>query len=140
MNIHQSPSNQFKRIIKTDRSDAAALIEDAHHYLSALHDSGLASSVDSNTFHLVFDEVLSNAIQHGNRNNPDKRIAVKITPLPDNLIITVKDEGAGFSPFSISDPRNTENINKNSGRGLFILQNIAEVSWNAQGNCVTIRL
>jgi serine/threonine-protein kinase RsbW len=140
MNTNLTPTNQFRRIISTSTNDAVRLIDDARLYLSGLHDSGLASEVDFNTFQLVIDEVISNAIVHGNQNNPEKKIALKIIPLPNNLIITVKDEGPGFSPNHLQDPRGHQNLCKPGGRGLFILRNLAQVSWNDLGNCITVRL
>ncbi len=67
-------------------------------------------------------EALANAIKHGNRGNPDKRVYLSIGGEGDELKIEVGDEGDGFEPDAIPDPLAPENQLKTSGRGIFYMK------------------
>ena len=67
-------------------------------------------------------EALANAIKHGNRGNPDKRVYLSIGGEGDELKIVVGDEGDGFEPDAIADPLAPENQLKTSGRGIFYMK------------------
>jgi serine/threonine-protein kinase RsbW len=67
-------------------------------------------------------ESMVNAVVHGNRYNTRKKVHVSITKAPDRLTITIADEGEGFDPDSIPDPLATENLLRQSGRGLLLMR------------------
>lgn len=71
-------------------------------------------------------EAVINAIQHGNKNNPKKKVFLKIRGESDKLTVEVLDEGEGFDLSSIQDPRTPENILKERGRGIFIIHSFAD--------------
>ncbi|MGQ9819139.1 MAG: ATP-binding protein [Candidatus Kapaibacteriales bacterium] len=71
-------------------------------------------------------EAVLNAIQHGNKGDPNKRVFLNISADKHNLSVEVADEGEGFNPLTIQDPRTPENITKEHGRGLFIIQSFAD--------------
>jgi serine/threonine-protein kinase RsbW len=49
------------------------------------------------------------------------------------------DEGEGFDPKKIPDPTLPENLIKDCGRGLFIVQNyVDKVDFNEKGNRITV--
>ena len=51
----------------------------------------------------------------------------------------VRDEGAGFDPGTLPDPRDPENLLKVSGRGVLIMRTFMDhVSFNSTGNEVTL--
>ena len=65
---------------------------------------------------------VANAVKHGNRLDPEKRVLVKLDGAGDDLTIVVGDEGSGFDPERISDPLAPENQMKTSGRGIFYIR------------------
>ncbi len=67
-------------------------------------------------------EAVINAINHGNKNNPKKNVIVTFENAGDRIIMKVKDEGAGFNPDGIADPREPDLLNKPSGRGIFFMK------------------
>jgi serine/threonine-protein kinase RsbW len=71
-------------------------------------------------------EAVNNAIQHGNRYNPDKKVTVSYEIEGDNLIFTVSDEGPGFDFYNLPDPTAPENIEKPTGRGIFLMKHLAD--------------
>ena len=71
---------------------------------------------------MALREALANAIKHGNRQDPEKRVLVTFGGDDGTLAIEVGDEGAGFSPEEIADPLAAENQMKTSGRGIFYMR------------------
>ncbi len=71
---------------------------------------------------MAMREAVANAVKHGNRLDPDKRVLVKLESAGDDLTIVVGDEGGGFDPERISDPLAPENQLKTSGRGIFYIR------------------
>lgn len=88
---------------------------------------------------LTVTEAATNAILHGNQSDESKQVKISAKADHKYLYISVEDEGAGFDPDSIPDPRNDENLLKSGGRGVFLIREYAEdVSYNDKGNKVTI--
>jgi len=73
-------------------------------------------------FHIAVSEALINAIVHGNKENPDKRVLVDIYESEDALEVVVKDEGKGFNLNILPDPTESENLHKEHGRGVYIMK------------------
>ncbi len=84
-------------------------------------------------------ELTNNALEHGNRCDPQKQIEIAYTATETQVKLTVKDEGDGFSPELLRDPRIKGNWKRERGRGVFIVQSyMDEVYFNQKGNTVTI--
>lgn len=71
-------------------------------------------------------EAVINAIQHGNREEPDKRVQVAMDLEGSDLVVRVEDEGPGFDPDSLPDPTAPENLLRPSGRGIFLMRQFAD--------------
>lgn len=68
-------------------------------------------------------EALANAIKHGNKLNPDKRVFVEVRLEPHQVLeVVVEDEGDGFNPEAVADPTEPSNILRSSGRGVFYMR------------------
>ncbi len=76
---------------------------------------------------LSLSEAINNAIVHGNKFNPNKNVTVYYKISSKKLEIAVKDEGAGFDYKLIDDPTETINREKLTGRGVFIILNLADI-------------
>ncbi len=113
---------------------------------------------------LALKESLINAIDHGNleldsslRDHHDNRYAdlgderknqapyaqrkVRLISeiSPNKVTYTICDEGPGFDPASIPDPRDPENLLRSHGRGMILILNFMdEVFHNDQGNQITM--
>ncbi len=84
-------------------------------------------------------ELLANAILHGNKRDFTKKILVGNVVTTDEAIIAIMDEGEGFEPDCVPDPTLPENLEKDSGRGLFLVRHFVDkIDYNASGNRVTI--
>jgi serine/threonine-protein kinase RsbW len=75
-------------------------------------------------------ESVINAIKHGNREDPSKHVIVEfmLTPRtkPEEFVVRVLDEGAGFDPEDVADPLDPANMLKSSGRGIFFMKNFMD--------------
>lgn len=75
-------------------------------------------------------ESVINAIKHGNRHDPAKQVTVEFTMTPsaspEQLLVSVRDEGEGFDPESLPDPLAPENMLKSSGRGIFFVRSFMD--------------
>ena len=71
---------------------------------------------------LAVIEAGTNAIKHGNKENPTKKATLKFTLAEDRLEIVIEDEGDGFTRQEVADPLDPENLLKSSGRGLFLME------------------
>ncbi len=67
-------------------------------------------------------EALANAVRHGNRSKPERRVFVDYSVDPSMVTIQVEDEGEGFDPATIPDPTDPENLLRPNGRGIFYMQ------------------
>ena len=67
-------------------------------------------------------ECMVNAVVHGNRYNNRKKVHLKISRTPGRLEILIGDEGDHFDLSKLPDPRNDENLLRQSGRGLLMMQ------------------
>ena len=69
-------------------------------------------------------EAVTNAVVHGNKNDLQKTITLIYKINPTELIFKIQDEGNGFNPDLIPDPTLPENLEKISGRGVFIIKHL----------------
>ena len=67
-------------------------------------------------------EAAVNAVLHGNSYDPEKSIIVTLEHASESLVITIRDEGDGFDPDKLPDPREEENLLRGTGRGIFLIR------------------
>lgn len=95
------------------------IVEEFVNYFSV--ELGVPESKIQNLL-LAVTEGVTNAIIHGNKNNPDKLVFIEAHKFENDLIITIKDQGKGFNPDVIPDPTEPENLLKDSGRGVYLMK------------------
>jgi serine/threonine-protein kinase RsbW len=98
----------------SDRTAAiAGLDEDATHWVS-----------------VAVRESVINAIKHGNKEDRQKHVTVefilKPRARPEEFVVRVLDEGAGFDPGEVANPLDPENVLKSSGRGIFFMKSFMD--------------
>ena len=87
--------------------------------------------------HLTLEEAFLNAVKHGNKQDPAKKVMVDFSVSNEKLEITIPDQGNGFKPDNVADPRFGENLFKPGGRGLLLMNSYMDVvKYNEQGNSV----
>jgi serine/threonine-protein kinase RsbW len=88
---------------------------------------------------LAVEEALVNAVKHGNCGDPSKEARLRFHVNPEFALVEVEDDGPGFDPAKVPDPLAPENLERPSGRGLFLIRKY--MTWmrhNERGNCVTM--
>lgn len=69
----------------------------------------------------------------------ERRVQVKARFSSESIQVQITDEGPGFDPGQVDDPRSPENLTKVSGRGLFLIRTFMDdVSHNGRGNEITL--
>jgi serine/threonine-protein kinase RsbW len=82
-------------------------------------------------------EAANNAITHGNKLNENKQVELVFSIDDGKILLTVKDEGAGFDHTSIPDPTSPENLENMSGRGVFLMSKLSdEIAFEDNGSFV----
>jgi serine/threonine-protein kinase RsbW len=67
-------------------------------------------------------EALANAVRHGNRLEPERKVHVEYRVDGCQVTIQIEDEGDGFDVSAVPDPTSPENLLRPSGRGIFYMQ------------------
>lgn len=71
---------------------------------------------------MAIRESMVNAVVHGNRYNARKKVHLSVSKAVDHLTVVIADEGEGFDLNSLPDPLAEENLLRQSGRGLLLIQ------------------
>lgn len=84
-------------------------------------------------------EAAINAIVHGNKLDPAKKVIINAEIENRRIIWTVTDEGEGFDYNNLADPTSPENLENLTGRGVFIMKHLADQCiFNTKGNEVEL--
>lgn len=84
-------------------------------------------------------EAVSNAIYHGNRLDPKKKIVLSYQHNDGNLSFTIVDQGPGFDYYNLPDPTAPENLEKECGRGIFLMKHLSDqVIFSENGRVVEL--
>lgn len=124
-----------EQVIKTDNF---TLVK-AEEFLNDFRAEYLIENNNFMNILIAFTEAVNNAINHGNKKNPEKKIRIIIEKKSNTLKIIVEDEGEGFRVKDIPDPTLPENLLKQSGRGVFLIKRLAdsmEIESNDNGTLV----
>lgn len=91
---------------------------------------------------IAVTEAFNNALVHGNKLNPEKDVTITIKATEKNIYVTVIDQGSGFDPEKLADPRAPENLLKENGRGVFIIKSLineVQIESLPMGTTITMR-
>lgn len=86
---------------------------------------GIKEEISGNIL-ISLTEAVNNAIIHGNKNDPEKTVTIQYQVTPEKIVFTVKDEGDGFNPDEVPDPTTADNVQKDGGRGIFIISKLSD--------------
>lgn len=117
-------------------SKPSAISLPCRQILSAMEEKGFGKD-DVFAVHLAVEEAFVNAVKHGNKMDPLKTVTVDYTVDGEKVEIAIEDQGVGFDPQSIPDPRVGENLYRPEGRGLLLMSAYMHVfEYNERGNGV----
>jgi serine/threonine-protein kinase RsbW len=93
------------------------------------------SSQDQFALRLGLEEAMCNAYHHGNKGDPCKTISARWCVNDHCIVVFIKDDGDGFVPQNVPDPRLVENLEKPCGRGVMLMRAyMTELRFNECGN------
>lgn len=78
---------------------------------------------------ITMTEAANNAILHGNKGDASKEVEIlwEVDERGKNLTFVIKDQGPGFDYNNLPDPTAPENLEKTSGRGVFLMMQLADL-------------
>jgi serine/threonine-protein kinase RsbW len=90
---------------------------------------------------MALREALANAVLHGCKADPAKKIECSVTgDRQHGITIVVRDPGAGFDPASIPSPTDDSNLHADHGRGILLINKLMdEVKHESNGTVIRMR-
>ena len=87
---------------------------------------GCAPDAEPN-LEIALREALANAVVHGSGANGQKTVRIRCYGMPDAaVVIAVRDQGDGFDPDGVPDPRADDRRFLHHGRGLFLMRELLD--------------
>lgn len=75
---------------------------------------------------IAVTEAVNNAILHGNNTDSNLNVDLYVSDKETDFCFSVTDKGEGFDHTSIADPTTSVNLEKENGRGIFLMRSLAE--------------
>jgi len=140
----KSPEKKRKTTSKMSQQMELDSCSESIHVVEKLIDA-ICSNYKVNEDHygnilVAITEAVNNAIYHGNKADPDKKIYIAFKSDPKKITFSVCDEGKGFDFNGLPDPTDPKNIEKPTGRGVFLMHRLADsVEFSEEGRCVSLQ-
>jgi len=88
---------------------------------------------------IAITEAVNNAVNHGNKEDSNKKVTISCKKTDKKMYFTVEDEGDGFDYENVPDPTDPENLHKLNGRGLFLMKNLVdEIYFHEEGKKIEL--
>ena len=71
-------------------------------------------------------EAVANAIKHGHRQDPAKKVEVDLLLEDSDLVVRIQDRGPGFDPAGLEDPLAPDNLLRPNGRGILYMKRLMD--------------
>jgi serine/threonine-protein kinase RsbW len=121
-------------------SDKKELIQ-VEQFLRNVFQRGNLPEKAFNKVLLCVSEAVINSIEHGNKNETEKKVIIEVSCVDHDIQIAVSDEGEGFNYNDVEDPTLIENIRKEKGRGIFIMKSLCNsLDFRNSGKSVEIKI
>lgn len=108
----------LKKSILSDLEEKEGLIEEI---LEAIWNAGFKKHSSEVGVRLCLDEGLTNAVLHGNENNPEKQVHIHLFANKTRWGIIISDQGKGFEIEDVPDQDSDESRYLEGGRGVFLM-------------------
>ena len=126
----------FSRMVVNSTFTAAK--EPLHVILSAIREKGFSEDAIF-AIRLGMEEAMTNAIKHGNKSDPDRRVTVYSDINRQRAIVVLADEGVGFCPNDVPDCTSDVRISRPDGRGIMLMRAyLDEVAFSRKGDAVRL--
>ena len=83
---------------------------------------------------IAMREALANALIHGNAFGSQKGIRLRCYAGREvGILVVISDEGSGFDPAAVPDPRDADRMHLHHGRGLFLMRELMDYVEHRKG-------
>lgn len=136
----EDAATEFLERIEFELPSSLGLMDGVLNYLiERVLQTWAVAEDERSGLYIALIEAFVNAVKHGNKNDPSKSVKLITEIAPREARFVVEDEGEGFRVEDVPHPRDTGNLLKASGRGIFLINNIMdEVEYNGRGNRLTM--
>lgn len=122
MNSDIVTAGTMEMVLNSDFASIERVVEETEAFLAGrVEDEDLAYRVV-----LLATEAVTNAIEHGNKFNPEKQVFFRVDVQTSRIELVVEDQGEGFNPEDQDDPREAENLLREGGRGILFMESMAD--------------
>ncbi len=133
MNREKKGSDKSPKVSKLNRENYRIEIPSSLNYLARVDEfiEGKLSKLGMKKGQIYdiaisVSEVVTNAVVHGNRNDAGKKVRISLKADASRVEVTVEDEGVGFDRGKVCSPLQEENLLKEAGRGLLIVESLMD--------------
>lgn len=127
----------FEKTFPTEKTCKEKIIKTIKDTLLNLH---LTPLIDEKDFILILDEAIINAMEHGNRWDPDKGIRISMRCNESSAELMIGDEGDGFDHQNIDEKTVEQKLADIRGRGILLINKLSKSEWINNGNTVKINI
>ena len=121
---------RFRALLPSTRESINLAVDKV---MTVAREAGCLSS-DVADVEIAVREALANAIIHGNNNESHKKVLLRCYGDPDDgILLAVRDEGPGFDPSAVPDPRSAERLELPHGRGIFLMRELMDHTEHRKG-------
>jgi len=131
------PSTHFEVMLAADVGTISPVVNWVMHLVREMeYGAGKEFEIE-----LALREALANAVLHGCKADPSKRIECSVTSDEDQgILIVVRDPGNGFDAAKVPCPTNEQNLFSDHGRGIFLINTLMdEVQFERNGAEIHMR-
>ena len=125
------------QVIRLDVPSSLRWVHTLHAVMSEILSQMALDEESSDQINLAVVEAGTNAIRHGNQEDPEKRAYFEFVIQSDQFTVIIQDQGRGFDREQVPDPIQPENLFKSSGRGLFLIEScMDDVTYEKSGTLI----
>ena len=106
----------------------------------SLFNMQLTPQIDEKDLNLILDEAIINAMEHGNRWNPDKEVMIRLCCSGNSVELMIGDEGEGFDHQNRNEKSLDEKYSDIRGRGILLIKKLSKSEWINNGNTIKISI
>jgi anti-sigma regulatory factor (Ser/Thr protein kinase) len=99
-----------------------------HDFIASFADFQGYSASFLDALQLSLKEAFVNAVKHGNRERDELNVTCSLRAEGTTLLASMRDCGSGFDPDELPDPADRRHRLRLSGRGVYIIRSIAEIT------------
>ena len=123
---HWGPTVPVARLLRLDLPSSRRTIESVDALVAEVVAGAGFDGDSTQDVQIAVREAVTNAIVHGNGNDESRRVRLQLAVSPTSLEVRVQDQGRGFDPGDVPDPRAPENLCRSCGRGILFMRSLMD--------------